>query len=141
MAIVLTTPSTNLQRRFEFEVTRDDQIQISKIVESLNPAEHYTLNNPFHYRLEAIRDLYLWLRNENNNGWVLLATRNEYIGENDPQLIFGSVEAWARPPINDWYGITPGLRGRFATFIPPILEYLGLAEVEHNPQNNRMRAL
>jgi hypothetical protein len=25
--------------------------------------------------------------------------------------------------------------------VPPVLEALGLAEVEHNPKNNRMRAL
>jgi hypothetical protein len=24
--------------------------------------------------------------------------------------------------------------------VPPVLEVLGLAEVEHNPRNNRMRA-
>jgi hypothetical protein len=26
-------------------------------------------------------------------------------------------------------------------YMPPLLEALGLAEVEHNPRNNRMRAL
>jgi len=26
-------------------------------------------------------------------------------------------------------------------YMPPLLETLGLAEVEHNPKNNRMRAL
>jgi hypothetical protein len=26
-------------------------------------------------------------------------------------------------------------------YVPPLLEALGLAEVEHNPKNNRMRAL
>ena len=25
-------------------------------------------------------------------------------------------------------------------YLPPVLEALGLAEVEHNPRNNRMRA-
>ena len=34
-----------------------------------------------------------------------------------------------------------GLRGRFANYVPPMLERLGLAEVEHNARNNRMRAL
>jgi len=33
-----------------------------------------------------------------------------------------------------------GLRGRFGNYVPPVLEALGLAEVEHNPRNNRMRA-
>jgi hypothetical protein len=34
-----------------------------------------------------------------------------------------------------------GLRGRFGMYVPPVLEVLGLAEVEHNPRNNRMRAI
>ena len=33
-----------------------------------------------------------------------------------------------------------GLKGRFANYVPPLMETLGLAEVEHNPRNNRMRA-
>jgi len=38
----------------------------------------------------------------------------------------------------DW---TWRYRGRFANYVPPLMERLGLAEVEHNPRNNRMRAL
>lgn len=34
-----------------------------------------------------------------------------------------------------------GLRGRFATYVPPLMEHLGLAELEHNARNNRKRAL
>lgn len=55
-----------------------------------------------------------------------------------------TVEAWGRDagnPVGGWYGIKKGLRGRFANYVPPVLEALGLAEVEHNPRNNRMRAL
>ncbi|HEY8811523.1 MAG TPA: hypothetical protein VIO86_03420 [Candidatus Dormibacteraeota bacterium] len=37
-------------------------------------------------------------------------------------------------------GIRKGYRGRFGMYMPPLLEALGLAEVEHNPKNNRMRA-
>jgi len=37
-------------------------------------------------------------------------------------------------------GIKKGPRGRFAMYVPPVLEALGLAEVEHLPKNNRMRA-
>ena len=33
-----------------------------------------------------------------------------------------------------------GLRGRFGMYVPPVLEALGLAELEHAPRNNRMRA-
>ena len=55
----------------------------------------------------------------------------------------GTVEAWGRSPKNPvkgWYGLKKGLRGRFGMYLPPLLEALGLAEVEHNARNNRMRA-
>ena len=44
-------------------------------------------------------------------------------------------------PVGGWYGMKKGLRGRFGNYVPPVLEALGLAEVEHNPRNNRMRAI
>ena len=55
----------------------------------------------------------------------------------------GRVEAWARAadnPVKGWYGLKKGLRGRFANYVPPVIELLGLAEVEHNAKGNRMRA-
>jgi len=30
---------------------------------------------------------------------------------------------------------------RFGMYLPPLLKHLGLAELEHQPRNNRMRAL
>ena len=56
----------------------------------------------------------------------------------------GTVEAWGRSeenPVGGWYGIKKGLRGRFGNYVPPVLEALGLAEVEHGARNNRMRAI
>jgi hypothetical protein len=56
----------------------------------------------------------------------------------------GSVEAWGRSsdnPVGGWYGLKKGLRGRFGMYVPPLMERLGLAEVEHNPRGNRMRAI
>jgi hypothetical protein len=55
----------------------------------------------------------------------------------------GTLEAWARSednPVGGWYGLRKGYRGRFAMYIPPLLEELGLVELEHNPRNNRIRA-
>jgi hypothetical protein len=76
---------------------------------------------------------------KSNGDWTLL-------GSTDEQKLAaeGTVEAWARSPKNPiagWYGLKKGLRGRFGMYVPPVLEVLGLAEVEHNPKNNRMRAL
>ena len=56
----------------------------------------------------------------------------------------GTVDAWGRDagnPVGGWYGLKKGLRGRFGVYVPPVLEALGLAEVEHGPTNNRMRAI
>lgn len=55
----------------------------------------------------------------------------------------GTVEAWGRSeqnPVGGWYGLKKGLRGRFGMYVPPLMEELGLAELEHNAKNNRMRA-
>jgi len=56
----------------------------------------------------------------------------------------GTVEAWARAennPVGGWYGLKKGLRGRFGVYVPPLMEVLGLVELEHKPKNNRMRAI
>ena len=37
-------------------------------------------------------------------------------------------------------GLKKGLRGRFGVYVPPLMEALGLCELEHHPKNNRMRA-
>lgn len=55
----------------------------------------------------------------------------------------GTVEDWGRSPANPiggWYGLKKGLRGRFGVYVPPLMEALGLCELEHQPKNNRMRA-
>jgi hypothetical protein len=54
-----------------------------------------------------------------------------------------TVEAWGRSPDNPvggWYGLKKGFRGRFGVYLPPLMEALGLCELEHNPKSNRMRA-
>ena len=74
-----------------------------------------------------------------HEGWMDLGSADEQKSAKE-----GTVEAWARStenPVGGWYGLKKGLRGRFALYIPPLMEALELAEVEHNPKNNRMRAL
>jgi len=71
--------------------------------------------------------------------WMLLGSADE-----QKPAAPGSVEAWARSPDNPvggWYGLRKGYRGRFGMYVPPVLKQLGLAEVEENPRNNRMRAI
>ena len=89
------------------------------------------------YDLRAIDDLHAMLKAHGD--WMPLGSADE-----QKEAAEGTVEAWGRSPANPvggWYGLKKGLRGRFGMYMPPLLEALGLAEVEHNPKNNRMRAL
>jgi hypothetical protein len=89
------------------------------------------------YHLRCIEDLHAMLKT--NGDWMLLGGADEQKPAAD-----GTVEAWGRSPDNPvggWYGMKKGLRGRFGVYVPMVLKTLGLAEVEQNPRNNRMRAL
>ena len=88
------------------------------------------------YRLEALDDLHAMLATHGD--WMALGSADE-----QKPAAKGTVEAWARAednPAGGWYGLKKGLRGRFANYVPPVLEALGRAEVEHKPRGNRMRA-
>jgi hypothetical protein len=88
------------------------------------------------YHLRCLEDLHAMLRSRGD--WMPLGSADE-----QKPAAEGTVEAWARSsdnPVHGWYGIKKGLRGRFGMYVPPVLEALGLAEVEHNAKNNRMRA-
>ena len=89
------------------------------------------------YHLRCIEDLHVMLKAHGD--WMLLGSADEQ--KDAPP---GTVEAWGRSPENPvggWYGLKKGYRGRFGMYLPPLLEALGLAELEHNPRNNRMRAI
>lgn len=88
------------------------------------------------YQSRCIEDLAAMLKKAGD--WMPLGNADE-----GKPVAEGSVEAWARDaknPVKGYYGLRKGYRGRFANYVPPVLELLGLAEVEHNARNNRMRA-
>ena len=88
------------------------------------------------YRLRCIEDLHAMLTARGD--WVALGNADE-----GKPVQAGSVEAWARDsgnPVGGYYGLRKGYRGRFANYVCPVLEVLGLAELEHAPRNNRIRA-
>lgn len=90
-----------------------------------------------HYDARAINDLHAMLKEHGD--WMLLGSKDEK-AESKPD----TVEHWGRSednPMCGWYGLKKGLRGRFGMYMPPLMEALGLAEVEHNKRNNRMRAI
>jgi len=89
------------------------------------------------YHLRCIEDLHAMLKARGD--WMLLGSTDEKKPAKDD-----TVEAWGRAesnPVGGWYGLRKGYRGRFGNYVPPVLELLGLAEVEHNARGNRMRAL
>ncbi|WP_043446128.1 DUF6855 family protein [Arthrobacter sp. L77] len=89
------------------------------------------------YHRQAIGDLHAWLLEQ--GGWVPLGAADET--KPAPE---GSVEAWGRDasnPVNGWYGLRKGYRGRFGMYLPPLLEALGLVELTHEKRNNKVRAI
>ena len=114
----------------EFKAYRDERSEPPALVVQVGTTE-------LRYHLSCIDDLYGMLREHGD--WMALGNADEQKPTKD-----GTVEAWARSPgnpVGGWYGLKKGLRGRFGNYVPPVLEALGLAEVEHNARNNRMRAL
>jgi hypothetical protein len=123
---VLSTPSGGS----EFTAYRDETLDPPSLVVQVGQTQ-------LRYHLSCIDDLHAMLRQRGD--WVPLGNADE-----QKPAAEGTVEAWGRSddnPVGGWYGIKKGLRGRFAKYVPPVLETLGLAEVEHNPRNNRMRAV
>ena len=90
-----------------------------------------------HYDARCINDLHTMLKAHGD--WMDLGGADEQKDAKE-----GTVEAWGRStdnPLGGWYGLKKGLRGRFGVYLPPLMEALGLAELEHNPKNNRVRAI
>lgn len=122
----LTTPSG----QSEYMAYRDAAATPPALVVQVGKTE-------LRYALSCIDDLVAMLKARGD--WMMLGSADEQKPAADD-----TVEAWGRAadnPVGGWYGLKKGLRGRFANYVPPVLERLGLAEVEHQPRNNRMRAL
>ena len=89
-----------------------------------------------HYDLRCIEDLHAMLKKHGD--WMESGGTDEQKPAKE-----GTLEAWGRysnNPIGGWYGLKKGLRGRFSVYLPPLMEFLGLCELEHHPKNNRIRA-
>jgi len=123
--VLLTPPGTS-----EFSMYRDEGSNPPALVCVVGTTR-------LGYQLRCIEDVVAMLKQHGN--WMPLSSADE-----QKPAAPGTVEAWARSddnPVRGWYGLKKGLRGRFAMYVPPLLEALGLVELEHNPRNNRMRAI
>jgi hypothetical protein len=122
--VLKTPPGTS-----EYEAFRDEALDPPALVVRVGKTE-------LRYHLRGLDDLHQMLKRHGD--WMPLGSADEQKPAAD-----GTVEAWARSsrnPVRGWYGLKKGLRGRFAMYVPPVMEVLDLAEVEHQPKNNRMRA-
>ena len=122
--VLETPPGTS-----EYQMWRDEEADPPALVCQVGKTQ-------LRYQLRCIEDLHAMLKAAGD--WVPLGAADE-----QKPAAEGTVEAWGRSPDNPvggWYGLKKGLRGRFGMYVPPLLEALGLAELKHNPRNNRMRA-
>jgi len=122
--VLKTAPGTS-----EYQMWRDDTADPPALVCQVGSTQ-------LKYNLRAIDDLAAMLKKHGD--WMPLGAADEQKPAAD-----GTVEAWGRAsdnPVGGWYGLRKGYRGRFGMYLPPLLEALGLAEVTHDPKNNRMRA-
>jgi hypothetical protein len=122
--LLKTPPQTS-----EFEAWRDDTNNPPALVVQVGKTR-------LSYQLRAIEDCAEMLRAHGD--WMPLGNADEGKPVKD-----GTVEAWARDagnPVGGYYGLRKGYRGRFANYVTPVMELLGLVELEHNARNNRVRA-
>ncbi len=120
-----TPPGTS-----DFEAYRDDAADPPALVVQVGKTQ-------LRYHARCVEDLHAML--VKHGDWMPLGSADE-----QKSAAEGTVEAWGRSesnPVKGWYGLKKGLRGRFGMYVPPVLEALGLAEVEHAAKNNRMRAI
>lgn len=114
----------------EFHAWKDEDAEVPALVVQVGKTK-------LSYRLRAIEDLHAMLKAHGD--WMPLGNADEGKTVKD-----GTVEAWARDdgnPVGGYYGLRKGYRGRFANYVTPVLELLGLVELEHKARGNRVRAV
>ncbi|MEP7293318.1 MAG: DUF6855 family protein [Chloroflexota bacterium] len=122
--VLKTPPGTS-----DYTMYKDETLNPPAIVCQVGTTE-------LRYDVRAIEDLHKMLKEHGD--WMELGAADE-----QKEAKEGTVEAWGRSsdnPVGGWYGLKKGLRGRFGMYMPPLMEALGLVELEHNARNNRMRA-
>jgi hypothetical protein len=121
---VLKTPS----QTSEYQAWRDEGLKPPALVVQVGTTK-------LSYQLRCIDDLAAMLKKHGD--WMALGNADE-----GKPVQPGTVEAWARDaknPVGGYYGLRKGYRGRFANYVTPVLELMGLVELEHEPRNNRVR--
>jgi len=114
----------------EFLAWRDESSEPTRLVVLVGKTE-------LAYQLRCVEDLHQML--SAHADWMPLGNADE--GKDAKP---GTIEAWARSsdnPVGGYYGLRKGYRGRFANYVTPVMELLGLVELEHGARNNSARAI
>ena len=114
----------------EFHVWKDETKDPAALVVQVGKTQ-------LSYQLRCLEDTHAMLKAHGD--WMPLGNADE-----GKPVKEGTLESWARSednPVGGYYGLRKGYRGRFANYVAPTLELLGLVELEHNARNNRLRAL
>ena len=122
--ILKTPPQTS-----DFQAWRDDQSDMLVLVIQVGKTR-------LSYQWRAVEDAAAMLAEIGD--WIPLGNADE--GKPTKE---GTLEFWARDPgnpVGGYYGLRKGYRGRFANYVSPVMELLGLVDLEHNARNNRVRA-
>ncbi len=123
---ILQTPP----RTSDFQVWKDETRDPPALVVQVGKTQ-------LSYKLRALTDAHAMLKAHGD--WMPLGNADEGKPTKD-----GTLEHWARSddnPVGGFYGLRKGYRGRFANYVSPTMELLGLVELEHNARNNRVRAI
>ncbi|MEM6439273.1 MAG: DUF6855 family protein [Pseudomonadota bacterium] len=122
--VLKTPPQTS-----EYRAWRDETLDPPALVVQVGSTR-------LSYRLRCLEDAHAMLAAHGD--WMPLGNADE-----GKPVKEGTLEAWARAednPVGGYYGLRKRYRGRFANYVPPVMELLGLVDLEHNPRNNRLRA-
>jgi hypothetical protein len=123
---VLKTPPLSSEYTMHVDVKDDKEVLVCTVGKTV-----------LLYNIQCLEDLHAMLKKHGD--WMELGSADEQKPAKE-----GTVEAWGRSasnPAGGWYGLKKGLRGRFAMYIPPLMEKLKLAELTHEPKGNKMRAI
>ena len=115
--VLSTPPGTS-----EYTMYRDDSADPPQLVCQVGST---TLT----YDARVVDDLHAWLREQGD--WVPLGAADEQKPAKDGHRR-GVGRGPESNPVGGWYGLRKGYRGRFGMYLPPLLEALGLAELEHD---------
>ena len=117
--------------------------------------EQGTKENPWELKTPPLSSDYTMYKDVKDGKEILVCTVGKTVLQYDYRCIadlhamltilggwieLGSADESEKNPVGGWYGLKKGFRGRFAMYVPPLMEKLGLAELTHEAKGNKIKA-